>query len=471
MDENELEELNKALKQINRCLDERFEENADLYIAPEQVEDIKKLIYAGNYDRLVKECSPTLKKFSPQVMAHVLIKNAWLMRNTKYATLKPIFEECSYHDLQNIMTESVLDNKIAMPSNFRFFLIKIYLSKTPAATCRQMLEDNLTFLKNMELRALCLRQSLTDEPQILNRYKIFKKEVSATPAIHTQVKILAEMFPPAEFTDDFIESVFDDNLVSESTGTAFWITTLGAESVTAVMNNFKTYCRLHSSYIKKCREILRRIFPIARQNFPVFVEAFANACQSMDGHANKKSLAEQCLKLIKKDSDEEVLLRKALESRGFDVDDMEQGEWATLDEIKSALEEDSITKGRYNYLVLSFDKQYRKNYKNKLDEIMKDIDNYVFNDPETAYDNFKEFCCRLIERTERKPEQNIKYILYVIEKFANADDEVVARLLNHIERHNIFATCKKVHGIEEIKTFVKNMDFDLFCELTARADG
>ena len=57
MDRNEMEAVVGALKRINRCLDERFEKDADLYLAPEQVEEIKKLIYGGKYDKLVKECS------------------------------------------------------------------------------------------------------------------------------------------------------------------------------------------------------------------------------------------------------------------------------------------------------------------------------------------------------------------------------------------------------------------------------
>lgn len=470
MDENELEKLNKALKQINRCLDERFEENADLYIAPEQVEDIKKLIYAGNYEKLVKECSPILKKFSPQVMAHVLIKNAWLMRSPKYATLKNIFEACGYYDLKNIMTQGVLDNKIAMPSNFRLFLIRIYLANTPAEICRQMLEDNLTFLKNIELRALCLRQGLTNEPNILNRYKILRKEAKTTPAIYTQVKILAEMFPPAEFTDDFIEAVFDDNLVDESDGIHFWIDTLSAESVPTVMDKFKSYCRLNSSNIRKCREVCRRVFSIGKKDYPVFVAVFADACKCMDGFSKQKSLAEQCLKLTREGTDEETLLKNALENHGFNVNDMEKGDLADLSDIKSALGENYISNGKYNWLVISFHKKYRMNYKDKLDEIMNDINN---DDLETAYDHFEEFCCRLVERTELNRQQNIKYMLYVIDNFVDSDDDapVVERLLNHIEHNNIFATCKKISGIEKIQTFVRKMDFELYCELISRSGG
>lgn len=468
MDENELEELDKALKQINRCLDERFEENADLYIAPEQVEDIKNLIYAGNYDRLAKECSPALKKFSPQVMAYVLIKNAWLMRSPRYATLKPIFEECGYNDLKIIMEKSVLDNKIAMPSDFRFFLIKIYLNNTPSENCRQMLEQNPTFLNNVTLRALCLRQILKDVVDITARYKIFYKEVKSTPALLTQGKILSEMFQHDKFNDDFMESVFDDNLVDESTCTQFWIDTFGAESIPDIMSNFKSYCRRHSSNQRKCSEVLGRVFRIGKKDFAVFANLFADACNCMDGFANKKSLASKCLNLTK-DETEGTILKNALKNIGLDFDDMEKGTLADIDEIKEALCEDHITDGKYKYLVASFHNKYRRNYKQKLDEIRRDINEDVFGDPETAYEHFEKFCCCLVERTELNLQQNLKYIIYVIDNlvapYADRDDNIVKHLLNHIERHNIFATCQGINGIAEIKNFVHDKDFDLFCKL------
>ena len=102
MDRNEMDAVIGALKRINRCLDERFEKDADLYIASEQVEDIKKIIYKGNYAKIAKECSPQLKIFSPRAMVNVLIKNAWLMRNTCYKKLRPVFESCEFFYLQSI---------------------------------------------------------------------------------------------------------------------------------------------------------------------------------------------------------------------------------------------------------------------------------------------------------------------------------------------------------------------------------
>ncbi len=469
MNENEIEQLNNALKQINRCLDERFEENADLYIAPEQVENIKKLIYAGNYDRLVKECSPALKKYSPQVMANVLIKNAWLMKSSKYETLKPIFEECSYHDLNVIMEESVLENKIAMPSDFRLFLIEIYLNKVPAETCRQMLNQNMTFLNNMTLKALCLRQMLKAEPQITNRYKIFHKEVLTTPAISTQNKILAEVFPSAEINDDCIDLVFEDNIAVESPCTHFWIDILGAENVTCLMSKFKHYCRRNASNNQKCREVLGRLLPIGKKNFQVFAAAFAEACQCMDGYSNKKFLAEKCLTLTPKGTDEENILKTSLTMCGLDFDDMERGHLASIEEIKEAFGENFIRGGKYRYLVQSFDKQYRRIYKQKLDEIMSDIDDGAFDDDETAYAHFEEFCCYLVERTDRYHLQNLKYMLYVIDNLveddADKDDPIVERLLKHIENNNLFVTCQKFKEIEKIKDFVHKKDFDLYCRL------
>ena len=78
MDEKDVVALADAYGRINDSLNERFEQDIRLYIPMEGLENLKKMIYHGEYDKLVEKY--TLKKYSAEVLANVWIKNAWLMR-------------------------------------------------------------------------------------------------------------------------------------------------------------------------------------------------------------------------------------------------------------------------------------------------------------------------------------------------------------------------------------------------------
>lgn len=449
MDKNEMEAVVGALKRINRCLDERFEKDADLYLAPEQVEEIKKLIYGGKYDKLVKECSPVLKKFSPRVMVNVLVKNAWLMRKSKYETLRPIFDACEYNYFRKVMTD-VFENRIDMPTKFRFWLIATCLEKNSAADCRRMIAQKSIFLNHPTLKAICIRQILKDEP-IDKRYRQFNDYVDDSKNLLTQEDIVNSLFPSSDFTDTIRSLIFNEHIKQASDMSRFWVGRLEASDIPFIMGKFKEFCRQHSSHFTECADILGRLYPISKKNFSDFAERFAAACACMDGN-QKAKLARSCLG--RTSTEDSKTLQAALIKQG--ISNVEKGDLADTDKIIEILSGNFLNGRKLGYLVHSFDAKYRDDYENTLEQIRQ----------KTSENHFVKFCCALFKIKYWR----LDYLVYVIDKLiapgTDKNDPLVKEVLEHIHDKNILREFKFDKNYGRIIAFVKEKDFSLFEQLT-----
>lgn len=458
MDNTEMDEIYKALERINKCLDERFEENAKFYIAPEQVEKLKKLIYLGNYPQLTKHCF-VLKTFSPEVMANVLIKNAWLMKkNPRYFLLKQIFETCDNRYLQSVMREGgVFENKLDMPSVFRLMLIEIFLNRADPLMCRQILSQNVRFLNRPRLCAACIVRAIKDESPVF-RYALFKKYVKEKPGLLTEENILKTLFPPNDITDPLKEEFFKD-LGADFKFSKFLINRLSKDDAEYIFNAFYKFCRSNPTSTDKAREILPHLFSLAHKdsekNIRVLATYLAKSFSALDGRG-KNLLAENALTKIK--SEEASFFIQEFAKYGINV---QKRELADLEGIIEALNEDRITQGKYKFLAKSFKDQYSDDYLNRLEELRQQV--YVA-------DVFKEFCCYLVELTYFNHRINMRYLTYLIENLIETTDDksnyMVKRILKYIENNNIFNTCGNINGIDKVRAFVKEKDFELFSRLT-----
>lgn len=449
MDKIEMEAVVGALKRINRCLDERFEKDADLYLAPEQVEEIKKLIYSGKYDKLVKECSPVLKKFSPRVMVNVLVKNAWLMRNSKYETLRPIFDACEYNYFRKVMTD-VFENRIDMPTEFRFWLIANCLEKNSAADCRRMIAQKSIFLNHPTLKAICIRQILKDEP-IDKRYRQFNDYVADSKNLLTQEDIVNSLFPSSNFTDAIRNLIFDEHIKQASAMSRFWVSKLEASDIPFIMGKFKEFCRQHSSHFTECADILGRLYLISKKNFSDFAERFAAACACMDGN-QKAKLARSCLG--RTSTEDSKILQAALTKHG--IGNVEKGELADTNKIIEILSGNFLSGRALGFLVASFDGKYRDDYENTLEQIRQ----------KTSENNFVKFCCALFKFKYWQ----LTYLVYAIDKLipagADKNNPLVKEILEHIRDKNILREFKFDKNIAHVIAFVKEKDYSLFEQLT-----
>lgn len=451
MDANEMKTVLDALERINRSLDERFEKNADLYIAPEQVEKLKHLIRLGNYPQIVKECA--LKKYSANVLANVLIKNAWLMHKSQYFILQPIFDECDYSYLHAVMNDGVFSNKIEMPSGFRRQLLTTFLKRSSTKLCRKMLELNppLLFLYDSELRAICVRQALAGEP-ILERYRLFNDYVKQSKNI-LQEKIVAELFPAEDFTNELRERIFKDHIESSTDATQFWMNRLSAADIPFIMAQFKNICRRNSSDWPFCQKVFGNLYPLCKYDFETFAKKFAEACDCMDDW-RKEKLAQSFINRVQ-DNKQEKFLRDELDQ--YDITPKEKGNLADVDGIIKFMNEDTYPQfnKRISYLTASFDKKYHDDYENILEQIRSEV----------LSQRFEKFCLSLVKyKRFWQPD----YLLYAIDHLvpddADKNHPIVKELLEHIRDKNILKQ-QRDKNIGRVTDFVKAKDFDLFTQL------
>lgn len=439
-----------ALNRINRSLDERFEKNADLYLAPEQTEKLKHLIYLGNYPQIVKEF--TLKKYSAEALANVLIKNAWLMWKSNYKLLDPIFEACDYRYLRGVMQEGVFDNKIEIPSEFRLQLIVLFLDKGESTMCRQMLGQKLLFMNHPRLKAICVRQAFKDAP-ILERYRLFNDYAAKNMNILTEAATLKELFPAEEFTDKLRSQIFEEHLKEYSPLWNFWVNLMTAADIPFFMEQFKKYCRLNSSNLPACKNLFARLNPIAKNDFETFAEKFAEACACMDGF-KKEKLARRLLNIIK--DKQEDIFRVALNRHGIEGGD--KGKLADEEEITERLctDNDFLYNKEVFWLVASFDKKYSDDCENVLNRIRGEV---------SDRNRFKNFCLTLV----KSKFWQLRYLVYVIEELvpaaADKNDPFVKELLTHIHDKDLLRKNRFDPNIKKVLDFVKMKDFDLFTRL------
>lgn len=444
-----------ALGRIDNCLNKRFEKDASLYIAQEDVDALKKQIYDGQYKQILEKLKFN-DKFSAEVLANVLVKNAWLIRNKNYSVLRPIFEQCHPEYLTLIMCESVLDNKVAMPSDFRAELISIFLNRLDSSSCEEILKEDYPFLNNLNLRAKCLKNALA-EKKPMEKFSLFEQYVKKYPGILKKTQPLKKIFPNEDLTDDVKKAIFMNVFANQVPSVDFWVDQLGADNAEAMFAQLKQFCRSNSSDVKKVNAVLPRLFALARKNpqknMPLFASYFAEGCNEMDSRY-KGELAKKGIERAR--AEEEPLFVQEIQKYGIAIS--QKGALASLEEIIDVLNE----KGRPNsYLMVSFNKKYDREYQEALSRMAQELDYNVFN----------EFCCWLMEYSRNIPKRTMKYILYllhyVIEDDATKQNPYVKRVLRHIEDNAVFDTCAGEQGIDEVRAFVKRMDFDLFCRLTS----
>ena len=459
MEQNEWTDILNALKSINHSMDERFEKDAGLYISMEDTDELKKKIFDGQYRQIIDKFK--YGQFSPEALANLLIKNAWLIQNTenkKFEALREIFDACDFSYFSGVMQDGVFENKIEMPTDFRILLLTVFLERADSLTCTQMLQQNIQFLNNVKLRAICVLQALKEQP-ILERYENFCTYVHHWENLLTEEKTLSKLFAPDKFTDEVRNKIFDNEFRKNSAACNFWINRLGADNAEYMFNLFKNYCRANSGSPANITPWLLHMFNLARKNpeknIPLFAEYFADACQSMD--ANRKiTLAQNG---INKTTDTETaIFQTALQNRGIDIG--ARGELADLEQIINTLEGHWYQRS-LNFLVLSFKKKYGRNYKEKLSEIRAEVSD----------DRFKEFCFRLIEKTDNNPEINMKYLLYFIEKVLPVatlkTDPWVQKFLHYVENRVVLTSpnYRRLNGFDKIRNFVREKDFNLYSSL------
>lgn len=458
MDDITMKQIADAYNRIEQSLSGRFEKDVRLYLPMEDIEELKKLIYQGKYEKILEKYRLKKNKYTAEVLANVLIKNAWLMQgNAKRKELFPIFEQCDIEYLSNIMRDGILDNKIEMPLEFRSDLISLYLQRLDSLTCENMLEQNPSFLNNSQLRAACVC-SAVKELSVEERYLKFNKYAKQWPNILMAQSVFKSLFSKKEVNDmDICECILKDQIVSFDNRLErnFWFDMLDIHGIRNVLILLKSYFCEHSSDIKKGKIIAGRILILLQRDLNNLSEAFADACTSLD-RAAREAVAQEVYKRLP-DEKSRRTISAALAEYGVEFEE-KQNEFADIDTISEKLNDVYLSPKLLGFLIISFDKQYRKTYSQSLQRLKDEC----WDD-----DSYNMFVCELAIR--RFP-SFVPYMLYVMDEIAPYDERVMDDVLKTFENKDILRTGKKSKLSKEeylqISNFIKQNNFELFKMLT-----
>lgn len=463
MDEKDVVALADAYGRINDSLNERFEQDIRLYIPMEGLENLKKMIYHGEYDKLVEKY--TLKKYSAEVLANVWIKNAWLMRKkASQKDMDTIFNNCDMSYLSHIMEESIFDNKIEMPRKFRSQLIISYLKRLDANACKAMLESNLQLFNNPEYKAVCIYMILKDLP-IETRYNDFTEYINRWPNILQYEEIVDKIFSKQDINNSTLyQDIFTRYIATSNRKQLaydFWMGKINIDGAEKILLLLKEEFRRHASDIKYGKMIITNILPLLRRFPNELSDTFAEACMALDLNT-RENIAQR---LLQRFHDKKVhrAYANAFEQYGIKDNQDTDNELADIDQISDHLDNDWNLDHAIGYLIISFDKQYRSSYRNSLQEL------YIRSNDVDAYDKF------IVALGERRLESFPQYMAYAVRNVDPGDHESIKKALKVLEDNDYIRSGKpkqgkgyadKMKAYNDICDFIRMNDFNLFKKLT-----
>lgn len=462
MEEAEKERLIDAYRRIDQCLNGRFEKDVRLYLPMEDIEELKKIIYQGKYEKIIDKFNLKRQRYSAEVLANVIIKNAWLMKDDKaFRILRPIFEECDIDYFSAIMNDGILNHTIEMPKKFRTNIILMYLKRLDADTCKKLLAENPLFLNDMSFRSACIYPILKDK-SLADRYAAFNDYVKKWPGLLEVSSDYKELFPKEQVNEEgFCHLIFENQVISDSNFelNQFWINKLNIDGLKIILSLLKDYFRDNASNQKKGKNVVSRLFVVINRDLsalPELADAFVTACTNLDKTTCNKVIQYYCEKT--KSPEAKKILQQVLDRHAIHID-QRKNELQDIEGITEILNDNRyISDGLMGYLVISFYKQYQKEYLSCLSDIQSNCNNE---------NNFNDFAYEL---ATRRLQVFPNYMLYLLEYVVPYDEKIKNKCLQYFKDHDILREkgklklSKKV--VQAITDFIKSNDFELFKKLT-----
>ena len=432
MEEEVKERLIDAYRRIDQCLDGRREKDVRLYLPIEDIEELKKIIYEGKYEKVLEKFRLKKERYSADVLANILIKNAWLMKDDgKYGILHPVFKECEIAYFSAIMNDGILDHTIEMPKKFRANIILLYLKRLDGSTCRKMLDENPLFLNDINFRAVCI-VSILKEMALEERYRAFNNYVKKWPGLLEVTTAYKDVFPKDKINEeDFCELIFSGQIVDNQRSLLndFWINMLTVDGLKIILTLLNNYFRSHASDSAKGKTIVSKLFPVINRDLDKLADDFVNACTSLDHPACKTVLQEFC-KRIQSPRAKDIMIQ-ALQEQGIQIEHKENT-LADADTIAEKLSGYRISDKLMGFLVISFSKQYKDDYEFMLSKIQTEC---------SSDDNFNLFVYELaVRRLSSYP----NYMMYLLEYIVPSDPRIKKKCLEFFEGQDILREKKKM---------------------------
>ncbi len=213
--------ISKTVERIREALNRRFEKNAELYISNQDIQKIKNLLWNSNFETIAQWSE--MQIYSPEVLAKVVLKNAWLVQPLPHRVIKqlmPVFNKCNSKLFSEIM-EEVIENKIDAPLNLVRMLEPLYYDSVGMEKCQQILDNGHNDIKILEI---CFRRII--------------KRISFAEELYEEIKKYFRMYPELENIREvdvshlktepqklFLNTIFKNEIIDSDTDQWVWINT------------------------------------------------------------------------------------------------------------------------------------------------------------------------------------------------------------------------------------------------------
>jgi len=467
MDEGMWKTLQTTLRRVENTVNTRFEKDADLYIAKDDLEWLKKKLYEGNYELVATRLKTGLKA---EALTRVIIENAWLLPNDRYAPLIEVIKQCpSGYMGRGSMMAGILEDKYDLPKVLRDELAKICFAEMDGHTAEAMLNQGtevLPILYNATLHLQCLNRALASLSP-LEKYRRFTGYAKDKVGLYAspQWRILDGIFTDAILTKDVLDAAFHDNFVlKDAPGYKYWRRVFEERcSPDALPLRAGQTFEANSADGDVCSRVWFGIAPVIKT--PETVEAFFSVLRRIAPawHRNRLDfLGQRVIQKLQEVNSEyaETAVQICRDAGMTNIQLIEKDDLPDVDAIVERLQEGALDERNLRRMAKDFNDRYWKDRQiDHLNEIREQLD-----EGEEEYDDFEVFCCHLAARNPKYP----PYLIYVIRHFAG--EEAIGWMLKVIKENNLLqeSNLKKYPDEwNEVADFVRQHDFALFKKLTS----
>jgi hypothetical protein len=154
------EQIKSTFNRVEESLNLRFEKKGSLFIAKEDLEDLKKSISSGQFQNILA----LETKINPVIITQILLKNPWLindklLKNREFANyLKKKLKINNYIYL----LKDIIEDNIYSTNTFKKFIEKIYYSLIELVECKKIVKD-ATLNDNIIL--ICFERIMIDSKE------------------------------------------------------------------------------------------------------------------------------------------------------------------------------------------------------------------------------------------------------------------------------------------------------------------
>lgn len=468
MEREDYDNLKLTLSRVKKALDQRFEKDTELYIPVEQIEEIKKALYTGNYGLI--DGMHKGKGYSPEILTKVVVKNAWLIREKdrkKTHNILKIVKLCNPAYLNRIMIDGVFDNKLDMSRQFRNDLLMAYFSVVDTLTAQSIMKNSgkNSCLSNDVLRAVCMVAAYKYHSP-LERYQKFEIEYKSHPGLANNYGSFNGYLSDEEFDDSSLMSnIFKNQFLVEGNETyKFWRNYMQQVKVQ------HKFFKIISTYLLKnlnhmngndVRGLFSRIIPMVEngkneEGFEEYLNCVRIVLEnSMDNRMKNGIVSTAHRKLENSHPTWDSKLCEIAGNYGIHIkttNSMDREEIAD-----KLIEAYNLRRGFLNMLVASFNAKYgNDNPAKHLEYIMDRCDD------EDEDDNFEVFMNCLIESKTH----NIDYLVFYIENLCDYDDNIetaIEHIKKNFNAHNKLWDRKPEYK-QTIFSFFQENDLEGFTE-------